>query len=183
MEGRAIQGNKTIAIVLTGFGMPRESSIKINKPEAPVVPLPENGILFPHIPNVTPLCLQNFDLSLVIGDAPFTGSKNSHIGGWMRFKDGEFDEFTDTHLIALIDAWPVGVLPMLKAPAPMSTLSWNVQLIHPYEVAKDEWLLYNGAVHYTQAGYANAEAFVWNEAGHLIAISNQVVTIYESPSK
>ncbi len=182
MEGRAIQGDKTIAIVLAGFGAPRESSIKINNAEAPVVPSPENGTALSYIPNVSPRFLQNFDLSLVLGDLPFTGSKNSQIGGWMRFKGG-LDEFTDAHLIALIDAWPVGVLPMLKAPAPMSTLSWNVQLIHPYEVAPDEWLLYQAMVHHTRAGYANAKATVWNTEGSLVAFSSQVVTIYEPPGK
>lgn len=182
IEGRAIQGGKTIAVVLAGFGVPRESSINIESTKAPSVASPENGTAITYIPNISPMFLQNLELSQVLGDPPFTGSNNSQIGGWMRFKGG-LDEFTDAHLIALIDAWPVGVLPMLSAPAPMSTLNWNVQLIHPYDVAPDEWLLYRANVHHTRAGYANAKASVWNQAGNLIAFSSQVVTSYDPPGK
>jgi acyl-CoA thioesterase len=180
IEGRAIQDGKIIAVVLTGFGVLRESSIEISNIEPPEVQPPEHGIMIPYIPDISPQFLQNLDLSLVIGDVPFAGSEKSDIGGWMRYKSCG-DEFTDAHLIALIDAWPVGVLSMLKAPAPMSTLNWNVQFVQPYEVAPNEWLLYKAVVQHTRAGYANSKAFVWNKSGRLIAISNQVVTIYESP--
>ncbi len=182
MEGRAVQGDKTIAVVQSGFGLPRESSIHIDSAEAPVVPPPEDGTGLMYIPGISPQFLQNFDLRQVLGDLPFTGSKNSRVGGWMRFKGG-LDLFTDAHLIALIDVWPVGVLPMLRAPAPMSTLSWNVQLTHPYDVAPDEWLFYQATVRHTRAGYAASEASVWNEAGSLVAFSNHVVTVYDTPGK
>ncbi len=128
MEGRAIQEGKTIAVVLAGLGVPRELSINIEGAEAPVVLAPEKGFELTYIPNVSPKYFQNFNLSQVLGDLPFTGSKRSQMGGWMRFKD-DLDEITDAHVIALIDAWPVGILPMLDTPSPMSTLSWNIEFI------------------------------------------------------
>jgi acyl-CoA thioesterase len=178
MEGRAIQKDKTAAIVLAGFGIERESSIIINDAKSPILPPPEKGIILPYLPDITPDFTKNFDYRWGIGNIPFTGSKNSDVGGWMRFSEAPA-QFTDAHLIALIDIWPVGTLSMLKKHAPASTLSWNIELIHLYSALPDEWLLYKSTVKHAKDGYANAKASIWNRAGKLIAISSQIVIVYD----
>lgn len=179
MEGRAVQGGKTVAIVLASFGIPRDSDLSIDAADAPVLPPPEKGIVSPNVPNVIiPDFIKHFDFRWATDDLPFTGSQNSQVVGWVRFSE-EPAQFTDAHLIALIDAWPVGMLLMLDKPAPSSTLSWNVKLIHPYSVAPDEWLLYKAKIQHAEGGYAYEKASIWNGSGKLMALSSQIVIVYD----
>ncbi|MCP4631399.1 MAG: thioesterase family protein, partial [candidate division Zixibacteria bacterium] len=160
MEGRAVQSDKTVVIVLASFGIPRDSDLSIDAVDAPVLPPPEKGIVLPEMPNVIiPDFIKHFDFRWVTDDLPFTGSQNSQVVGWIRFSE-EPAQFTDSHLIALIDAWPVGMILMLDKPAPSSTLSWNIELIHPHSVAPDEWLLYKAEIQHAEAGYAYEKASI-----------------------
>jgi hypothetical protein len=50
----------------------------------------------------------------------------------MRFKQ-QPENFSDAHLVALIDIWPPTVLQMSRWPAMASTMSWNLEFIHPHQ--------------------------------------------------
>ncbi len=179
LEGRAVQGDKTVVIVLASFGIQRESDLSIDAADAPILPPPEKGIVLPDMPDlIVPEFIKHFDFRWATDDLPFTGSQNSQVAGWVRFSEGPA-QFTDAHLIALIDAWPVGMLLMLNKPAPSSTLSWHVELIHPYSVTPDEWLLYKATIQHAEAGYAYEKASIWNASGKLMALSSQTVIVYD----
>ena len=106
-------------------------------------------------------------------------SKNAHYYGWMRFKKPPAD-ISDVHLITLIDAWPPTLLQMLKWPAPASTVSWNLEFIHPHKpVAPDEWFAYKAETRQAAEGYGHTEANIWDAAGELVAISRQTVAIFD----
>ncbi len=178
MEGKAVQGDKTVVIVLACFGIPRDSNI-CKDTAAPVSPPPEKGLILPDsLTEKAPDFIKHFDFRWVFGDIPFTGSQNSQVGGWVRFGKDPVS-FTDAHLIALIDAWPVGILLMLDKPAPSSTLSWKVDLTHPYSVAPDEWLFFMADIQHAEAGYACEKASIWNGSGELLALSSQTVIVYD----
>ena len=66
---------------------------------------------------------------------------------------------TDAHIVALVDAWPPALLPHLKGPAPASSLSWALEIVHPRPAMKpDDWLLYRATIDQAGAGYGHTHA-------------------------
>lgn len=97
----------------------------------------------------------------------------------MRFSEAPA-EVTDAHLIALIDAWPPTILQMLRWPAPASTMSWNLEFIHPHgPVAGDDWFAYQADTRQAADGYCHSEANIWDTRGELIAISRQIIAVFD----
>lgn len=177
---RAVQNGDTAILSQASFGNPRESSVIKPALDKHDLGKPGSGQKIKHIPNVTPDFIQHFDLNLVRGALPYTGGSadTAELGGWMRFADTP-DQFTDAHLITLIDAWPPAMLSMLNGPSPASTVSWNIEFIHPHAyIAPGEWIAYHAKTRQSGAGYGHAEASIWDEKGELIAISRQAVAMY-----
>lgn len=104
--------------------------------------------------------------------------KASHYRGWMKFNKASA-VFTDVHLIGIIDAWPPTLLPILSTPAPSSSVSWNLEFIHPQStISGNDCLAYQAHTRYAENGYGHTEANTWDKDGELIAISKQTVAIF-----
>jgi len=179
VEARLKQDNKDSLVILACFGLPRDSRVRVDADSRiNLRPAKKSKIPF-HIPKIMPNFLQHISLDIVEGGMPYTGQKSSKYSGWMRFKKQPY-EINDAHIIALIDAWPPSVLQMVKGIKPASTLSWNLEFIHPHlKIQPDEWLAYESNTRQAGDGYAHTEANIWNTQGDLIAISRQVVTIFD----
>lgn len=176
--GRLIQDSKVALMSQACFGMARQSKILIANNVQHQMDYPKKPKFTPHIPKVTPKFLVHFDLAQTKGGWPFTGKKESDVQGWMRFKEQPKD-ISDAHLIALIDIWPPTVLQMLRWPAMASTMSWNLEFIHPHQkMSGSDWFAYQAQTRQAADGYAHTEANVWDKHGSLVAISRQVVTVF-----
>lgn len=173
------QNDKYCLVAQACFGVGRLSKISVENTDKHSLESPKKAKFIPQIPKVTPRFLRHFDLSINEGGVPFMNSKNAHYYGWMRFKKPPAD-ISDVHLITLIDAWPPTLLQMLKWPAPASTVSWNLEFIHPHKpVAPDEWFAYKAETRQAAEGYGHTEANIWDAAGELVAISRQTVAIFD----
>lgn len=176
--GRLVQANKVTLMSQASFGVARQSKVNISDPFQHEMDYPKKASFMPKIPKVTPKFLGNFELSQAKGGLPFTGKKDSDIHGWMRFKEQPSD-FSDAHLIALIDIWPPTVLQLLHWPAMASTMSWNLEFIHPHKkVSGGDWFAYQAKTRQAADGYAHTEASIWDKQGRLVAISRQVVAVF-----
>jgi acyl-CoA thioesterase II len=176
--GRVLQDNKVALMSQASFGIPRQSKVNVSDPLQHKMDYPQKSNFMPQIPQVTPKFLRHFDLSKNEGGWPFTGKKESKIHGWMRFKE-QPSGFSDAHLIALIDIWPPTVLQMLRWPAMASTMSWNLEFIHPHQkVSGTDWFAYQAQTRQAADGYAHTEANIWDKHGTLVAISRQVVAVF-----
>lgn len=176
---RAIQDSKTCVVSQICFGNARESKISVPNNDTHSMTLPKRANFIPPIPKVTPKFLKHFDLFTQEGGLPFTGRETSHIHGWMRFTKSP-SIFTDAHLVSIIDAWPPTVLQMLKWPAPASSVSWNLEFIHPHRpISGDDWLAYQAHTRQAANGYGHTEANIWDQQGELIAVSRQTVAIFD----
>ncbi|MFT4941089.1 MAG: acyl-CoA thioesterase [Paraglaciecola sp.] len=82
---RAVQGDKSCALVQACFGIARTSKIRVENHDRHDMSIPTKAKFLPQIPKVTPKFLRHLDLAMDDGRLPFTGSKKSHIHGWMRF--------------------------------------------------------------------------------------------------
>jgi acyl-CoA thioesterase len=176
---RAIQENKTCVVSQICFGNSRESSISVPNQDTHNIASPLRDDFIRAAPKVTPAFLEHLDLSIKDGGLPFSTQKSSHYHGWMKFKKAPA-VFTDAHLISIIDAWPPTLLQMLSAPAPASSVSWNLEFIHPQRtISGNDWLAYQAHTRHAADGYGHTEANIWDKDGELIAISRQTVAIFD----
>jgi len=178
VESRLEQNGETVLAALGSYGHGRESSIAVTEDPAPSLPAPEDCQAMPQIEGMTPAFVQHIDMRFGLGGLPFTGTDSRKMGGWMRFREPPAT-ITAAHLIALVDAWPPALLPMLSKPAPASSLSWTMELIQPApKVAPDDWLLYEAVIDHARDGYGQTQARIWTRSGELVALSRQTVTVF-----
>lgn len=178
ITGRLIQNNKTALFSQASFGLARQSKVHVSSNSQHQMDYPQKANFIPAIPKVTPKFLTHFDIAKTKGSWPFTGSKGSDLYGWMRFKKAPI-VFSDAHLIALIDAWPPTVLQLLRWPAMASTMSWNIEFIHPHrQISGSDWFAYQAQTRQAADGYAHTEANIWDKHGALVAISRQAVAVF-----
>ena len=179
IQAQLIQRDQVAVQSMAAFGVSRASSIAVPAPRIEDLTPPEKANWIPQIPGVVPKFFRYIDIRIEEGGYPFTGRKTDHYRGWMRFKDAP-GQITDAHLITLIDAWPPTVAQQLKRPSPVSTLSWNVEFIHPHPVITGKsWLAYHCETRQALGGYAHTFAKIYSECGQMIAVSRQVVTVFD----
>ncbi len=169
--------------VLACFSAPRNSNVEVKHlPVSPSI-LPVQAYKFPFLKGVVPDCIQHMDMRFTSKAMPFSGSDNSEVSGWMRI-DQSPAELSDASIIAMIDAWPPAVLPMMKKPAPASTVTWNIEFIQPRaQLNTDDFLYYQCNAVQAESGYAHTEGKVFHPNGQLLALSRQLVAIYDNPTK
>lgn len=179
ISAQAIQNDQVAVFCQACFGVQRKSKIRVDSNRMHSMSMPQKAKFIPQIPKVTPKYLKHIDLAMIGGGLPFTGKKTSQTCGWMRFTQPP-QEVTDAHLIALIDAWPPTILQMLRWPAPASTMSWNLEFIHPHQpVASDDWFAYQADTLQAADGYCHSEANIWDAGGELVAISRQIIAVFD----
>ena len=178
MQARLMQRERVSVQAMAAFGQERPSKIEVRRPPTERPALPEKAGWVPQIPKVTPKFHRYIDLKVDEGGLPFTGRKTSHYRGWMRLKHAP-EAFTDAHLLALMDVWPPAVLQTLRWPAPASTLSWNVEFVHPHPpIAGTDWIGYDVDTVQAADGYGHTEATIYAQDGTLLALSRQLVTVF-----
>ncbi|MCU7553916.1 thioesterase family protein [Alteromonas sp. ASW11-19] len=179
LTGQIIQHDRVCVFCQACFGQARKSKIRVENTEQHQLEAPAKANFIPQIPKVTPRFLRHFELSVDKGGLPFTWKKDSVYEGFMRFKEAP-EVITDAHVITLIDAWPPTLLQMMKLPAPASTVSWNIEFIHPHhEVSPDAWFAYKAHTRQAADGYGHTEATIWNSHGDVIALSRQTVAVFD----
>ena len=178
IQSSIIQNGKTCVHAQSVFGGQRQSKLRVENADTHVMQIPKKPTFIPVIPKLTPKALSNFELAFTDGGMPFKGSKNTTVGGWMRFKKSP-QEMSICHLIALIDAWPPTLLQMLRLPAPASTMTWTLNFVQPLGMlSTSEWFAYQSKTREYSDGYGITDANIWDQDGKLLAMSNQVITLF-----
>lgn len=181
VQAKLKQGGNIKTIINCCFARERPSGIEIDATRIDVLPL-DKAQKFPFIEGLVPNFVQHIDMRLNSKNFPFSGSDSGTIKGWMHFENRN-QPLSDSAILALIDAWPPATLPLLKSPAPSSSVTWNIEFIHPRPSLPQEHALYYEC-NLVQAanGLAHTEARVFSHTGHLIALSRQLVAIYDKRS-
>ncbi|GAA5524733.1 hypothetical protein Maes01_01292 [Microbulbifer aestuariivivens] len=181
VEGRALQNGQPVLAALASFGRSRESSLHLSTAKAPTFPAPNQCGCMPEVPGLAPEFTSHFDYRIARGAMLFSGSQKRELGGWVRFRHQEASQAPACvgHLLALIDAWPPALLPMLTKPAPASSLTWTVELIEPLPAKPaTDWWQYLAEVEQTADGYGVIAARLWDSDGRLCAFTRQTVTVF-----
>lgn len=96
---------------------------------------------------------------------------------WVRLKEAEgLDPMV--HLMAISDGLPPAVLPFLPPRAPVSSMTWHCNLLHPQPVTREGWWLIRVSSDYAESGGASDMIDIWNADGVPVMSSMQSVAVF-----
>lgn len=96
---------------------------------------------------------------------------------WARLRErGGVDPLVE--LLAIGDALPPAAFRLLDRPAPLSSLTWTLNLTDPAPATTDGWWLLHARADHAANGYSSQRMTIWNAAGHPIADAMQGVAIF-----
>lgn len=172
------QDGRPVAVLLASLGRGRASSLEVPAPRAPRWKPPEACIQAPFVEGKTPDFLRHFDLLYAGGNLPMSGAERPDFEGYMRFK--EPSRFQDeASLACLVDTWPASVVPLLNAPAPMSSLTWTMEyLVDPATLPKCDCWQYDVVTEAFADGYGQSRSRIWDDTGRPVAFSRQTFVVF-----
>ena len=191
VEGRArlLRQGKSVAFVeadVTGekglatrcafaFGAGRASAFDETFAPTPSMPGPEDCETY--IPEgAGPSFTNHFETRLARGARPGTGADAHDHFIWVRHKDSAADGVVA--LLALADMPPPAVMPMFKEFAPISSMTWMVNLLTESPRTEGGWWLLQSRAENASHGYSSQDMLVWNAAGELVIAGRQSVAIF-----
>lgn len=96
---------------------------------------------------------------------------------WVRLNDAQgLDPMVA--LVLLADALPPGVMPLLTARVPVSTMHWQVNLLTPAPQTDDGWWLLRSSGDYAEKGCSSQRMDIWNAAGEPVLAGMQSVALF-----
>lgn len=178
--GRAMQNGQVVTLVQGSFGAARESMVSVDSVPGPELKARADCSLLPYIKGITPEFMRHVSMAWAVGALPFSGRGTREMGGWVRLCGDVQDEpLTETHLLALVDAWPPALLALLNKPTAGSTLTWTIEFVQPLtNVSTLDWCKYLAVIEHARDGYGHVAANLWSPEGELIAISRQTVAVF-----
>lgn len=103
--------------------------------------------------------------------------QNTELCWWVRLQDrAGLDPMTELMLLA--DALPPGIQTMLKPGVPVSSMTWQANLLTAAPATRDGWWLLRSAGNHAQAGCLSETLTLWNTDGQPIVAGMQAVALF-----
>ena len=168
-------GDNLAARAIFTYGATRESRVAHDFAQVPEVPAPDTSESL-HGAG-TPGFFHNFDIRLAAGERHLSGSKEPWMLAWVRHRD---DEGVDpaVSFLALADALPPAAMITLSEPAPISTMTWHVDLCEQPPAQPGSWFLLRTSSEHAAEGYSQQIMEAWDNTGTRIATGHQTVAIF-----
>ncbi len=172
------------------FGREREG-VDVVDATPPAVPAPEECGIVEHVFGTSrrfvPPFFANFDYRLALGQPWWTSDWEpgpARIARWFRYKqpqklaDGRLDPLS---IPPIADTMPPALIQKLGPDHPSFHAPSLDLTIHFLEDTRAEWLLTNVHARRARAGYATAEAEIWDDRGRLVAMATQMMMLRRVP--
>jgi acyl-CoA thioesterase len=158
------------------FAAQRQTTQTYRNLPMPPVPTPEQcGEFFgTHGPTFS----QHFDYRNAGGAMPMSGTKNPEYLIWLRHRD-ENAGTGAAALVALADAPPPAAMAMFAASAPISTMTWSLDLFDAHESGAAPWRLIRSTADLVDHGYSSQAMALWTAQGEPLLIARQNVAIFQ----
>ncbi len=96
---------------------------------------------------------------------------------WVRLVDRDgVDPMVE--LMAVADCLPPAALKLVGGPAPVSSMTWLLNVLGPQPRTEDGWWLLRANADYAHDGSSSQQMAIWNAAGEPIAEQMQSVAIF-----
>ncbi len=119
----------------------------------------------------------NFETRLASGGRLYdTSAPRPEFTIWTRFLDAGGADAT-TALLALADCLPPAAMVHFPQPAPISTMTWAIDLVRA-PPAPDGWFLLASSSEHAGDGYSLQRMALWSEDGTCLAVGRQAVAIF-----
>ncbi len=172
------------------FGREREG-IDVIDATSPAVPRPEDLVSIEAAQGpgrrVVPPFFYNFETKLALGHPWWTTGwtpGDARVARWFRYKcpqrlpDGRLDPLA---LPPIADTMPPALTQKL-GPDRMPFHAPSLDLtMHFLEDTTSEWVLTNVHARRARAGYATADAEIWDDQGRLVAVATQMMMLRRMP--
>jgi acyl-CoA thioesterase len=177
--GVDVEGDGGVATrALLTFAADRQSRIEHAGLTPPTV-LPPGSCpdFFEERPN--PAFSRHFEMRRAGGDLPFSGSHDPALAIWIRHRDRSVDRSNPASLIVMADASPPAAITMFHAPAPISSVTWSLEMLEPCSSAQaTEWVLLQTTGLTASRGYSIQGMFLWDEHGVPLVVGTQCVALF-----
>ncbi len=118
----------------------------------------------------------NFEVRLVSGGRPASGSERPSMELWVKHKDQAAEGIAA--LAGIADMPPPAIMPVMKQPAPLSSLSWMFNILSDDLSSEDGWWLLGTYAEHARQGYSSQNMTIHNSRGELVLLGRQNVTVF-----
>lgn len=159
------------------FGAARASSLDHPAPPAGKIPPPMAcEDFFRHAPAELGFA-QHFDGRLAQGAMPFSRVGEPDVTLWLRHRDDSLKP-SMVALLALADAPPPASFVLFEKPAPISTMTWSLDVLTDDLATDDGWWLVRTAADHIANGYSGQTMGIWNARGAPVLAARQNVAVF-----
>lgn len=176
--GVDLTGDAGLAIhAILSFGVARDSKLTYANVPMPAVTSPADSE--PFFPGERPTITfqQHFESRKGGGARPFSPGNNPEYLIWFRHRD-ERARSGIVSLIALADAPPPASMVIFTQPAPISTMTWSLDILSDAPATADGWWLVQSRAEAASQGYSPQTMTVWNSSGEAVIVARQNVAIF-----
>jgi acyl-CoA thioesterase len=165
------------ARAVLSFGAARKSALAYSDLPAPhVTPVADSPPFFPDGKSFISF-QQHFESRFAGAARPFTPGAAPEYRIWFRHADPKAWEGI-VPLIALADAPPPPAMVMFPQPAPISTMTWSLDLLSDAPATKDGWWLIGSKMETSHQGYSTQAMMIWNSDLQPVIAQRQNVAIF-----
>jgi len=157
------------------FGAARTSAYRHAALAMPRVEPPEDCESFFHRPHA-PTFSQQFDGRRAGGAKVGSGAARPELLLWLRHHDPAAPDGAAS-LLALGDAPPPAAMTMFSAPAPISTMTWSIDVLVD-AFGGTGWYLMHVVADTVADGYSSQSMTMWDADGRPVMAARQTVAIY-----
>lgn len=172
LSGEAGRGVEAIFTFSAG----RPSALAHPGPVAPV-PAPKADASPLVFPEGAPEFTRRLDFVWMSDTLPFAGSARPYELSWVRHKD-EASRQGVLSLICLADALPPAICTTLDGFAPLSSMTWMIDLLVDEPETRDGWWLLEARADQAAHGHSSQDMTIWNADGVCVAKGRQTVAVF-----
>ncbi len=125
----------------------------------------------------TPNFTVNFDTRLVAGGRPGSGVRDGYVHAVTRHRDADSQTGIDS-FVTIADVLPPAALCMAPVMAPVSSVTWMLNLLTDDPVTDDGWWQLDTRLTTAANGYSSQQMKVWALSGTLVAEGMQSVALF-----
>lgn len=177
LEVKARIGGNVVATGTFSFGAGQESHISEVLPAGDVLSPEEAEPMIPKGIRSPAAFLENFDVKLIEGGRPFSGSDRGYARVWARHKDSASWRRPEG-LICLGDILPPAAFVKATKVGPNSSMNWIYNVVREDMSTRDGWYMLETNLSAAQNGYSSQVMRIWNRDGDLLVDGMQAVVTF-----